>query len=471
MLARLLCLTMALTACQHAPVHAEVTPSAVPETITHADLLERIPQTAEQAVQSVVSISTTRTRSVSALPPMFNDPMFRHFFGDSYGAPRQRQEQGVGSGVIVRSDGIILTNAHVVEDADELEVTLKDGRTLTAAVVGTDSPSDVAVLRLEDPPSDLVPISMGDSSSLRLGEVVLAIGNPFGIGQTVTMGIVSATGRTNIGIEDYEDFIQTDAAINPGNSGGALVNTRGELVGINTAIYSRSGGYQGIGFAIPVDMAEDIMASLLENGRVERGWLGIAIQTVDEDLAEALELDQSRGVLVSDVTPDSPADSAGLRQGDVIVTLNGKEMTDASRLRNTVALAGAGEPFSMTVIRNGREKNLQGTLGEQKSAATKVIETTEELFGLQLSPLDDTARAELSVPDRVQSGMVVQQVEPDSQAARAGLKSGDVILEVNRQPIDSVAALKRAWKGTGERVPVRVWRSGAAIYLVLPRDG
>src|SRR5690606_31146613 len=293
----------------------------VPVTTTPNPVLGKaggaIADVAERALPSVVNISLTKVGRAGAPIPF---PVF-------FGPPQERIEQGMGSGVIVSADGTILTNNHVVADAKEIKVTTYDRREFDAKVIGTDPKSDLAVIQIQGAPAGLTPIQFGDSSKLRLGEVVLAIGNPFGVGQTVTMGIVSATGRSRMGIVDYEDFIQTDAAINPGNSGGALVNMRGELVGINTAILSRSGGYQGIGFAIPADMARPIMKSLLDNGKVERGWLGVSIQDLTPELARGLGIGTSRGVLVSGVIDGSPADKAGLERGDVVISLDGKAIT------------------------------------------------------------------------------------------------------------------------------------------------
>jgi len=300
------------------------------ETVVLADIAERV-------VPSVVNISSEKivrdTGSPPDFGPLFNDPFFRHFFGgplEPSSRPRARREHSLGSGVIVSDKGVVLTNNHVIENADEIRVGLADGREFEAEIVGRDPDSDLGVLKLKGDVKDLKVLAMGDVNSLRLGDIVLAVGNPFGVGQTLTMGIVSAKGRASVGIVQYEDFIQTDAAINPGNSGGALVNMRGELVGINTAILSRSGGYQGIGFAIPTNMARPIMDGILADGKVKRGWLGVAIQDVTPQLKDALGLTESSGVLISDVAADGPAAKAGLKRGDVIVSLDGQK-TDSSR--------------------------------------------------------------------------------------------------------------------------------------------
>ncbi|HEY6724241.1 MAG TPA: trypsin-like peptidase domain-containing protein [Polyangiaceae bacterium] len=311
---------------------------------------------AEAATQSVVSVSSTLARREPAAGP-FDDPRFRYF-----GSP-ERQARGLGSGVIVAKDGTVLTNSHVVDKASEIMVTLPDGREFKAEVRGSDPKSDLAVLKLQGDFGDLKPIEMGDSKRLRLGDVVLAIGNPFGLGQTVTMGIVSATSRAGMGIVDYEDFIQTDAAINPGNSGGAMVNMEGKLVGINTAILSRSGGYQGIGFAIPTAMAQPIMKSILEHGKVVRGWLGVGIQDIDADLQQALGLEERKGALVSALTAGGPAASAGLERGDVVVEFAGQPVASATAFRNRVAAAAPGSHQKLVVIRDGQRIQLEARLG------------------------------------------------------------------------------------------------------------
>jgi serine protease Do len=335
---------------------------------------------AERVVSSVVNISSEKvvreTGSAPSFGPLLNDPFFRHFFGPGLEAPqrqpREQREHSLGSGVVVTADGVILTNNHVIEHADKIRVALSDGREFDAKVVGTDPESDLGVLRLEQDDGkkveNLKPLAMGNSSQLRLGDVVLAVGDPFGVGQTVTMGIVSAKGRANVGIEQYEDFIQTDAAINPGNSGGALVNMRGELVGINTAIISRSGGYQGVGFAIPSNMAEPIMKSLLEDGTVKRGWLGVGIQDLTPELADALGIPKTKGVLVSQIESGSPAAKAGLQAKDVILKLNGQVMDSSAHLRNAVAAAGANAKVELQVLRDKEQKTITVVLDQKKSA-------------------------------------------------------------------------------------------------------
>jgi serine protease Do len=436
-----------------------------------------IADVAEKSVASVVNLSSEKVvRGPVGDPfgPFFGDPLFRHFFDEGFffpGIPRERRELSLGSGVVVREDGIVLTNHHVVERAEDIRVTLADGREYEAEILGTDPPTDLALLRLEGDTGRLEPLPFGDSDRLRLGDVVLAIGNPFGVGQTVTMGIVSAKGRSNMGIVDYEDFIQTDAAINPGNSGGALIDTEGKLVGINTAIITRSGGYQGIGFAIPSNMARSVMESLLDEGRVVRGWLGVVIQEITSDLAAALGLEGVQGVLVSDVAPDSPAARAGLERGDVILRFDGEPVDRTGQLRNRVAAAGEGAEVKLHVLRDDDELSIAASLGE---LPTEVVEPPEGAppagatpGGLALAPLDETARRHLRVPDHVEGGVVVRRISPRSPALRAGLRRGDVIREVDRQPVHSVAEFRQRYETAGDPVLLLVQRGTSVLFLPL----
>ncbi|MEL6543541.1 MAG: DegQ family serine endoprotease [Myxococcota bacterium] len=433
---------------------------------------------AENTVASVVNISTEKVVKRTQGRTPFEDPFFRQFFGDRFRqAPPERRERSLGSGVVVSDDGVILTNNHVVEGASEITVTLSDGRELEAKTLGTDPESDVGVLKLKEVPEDLKPLRFGNADSLRLGDIVLAVGNPFGVGQTVTMGIVSAKGRANVGIVDYEDFIQTDAAINPGNSGGALVNTRGELVGINTAILSRSGGYQGIGFAIPSNMARTIMRSLIDKGRVSRGFLGISIQNVDANLSEALGLEpNTRGVLVGGVSEDSPAQDGGMKRGDVIVSVDGEAVGSTGELRNTVALAGAENTVEIEVIRDGKKKTLSIRLGARPGDGETVAQgdgqsdaqNEAEAAGVRVTTLDDRLRERFRLPADVE-GVVVVEVERGSRAARAGLRPGDVIREVNRSAVTTPNALREALASKKKgAVSVLVQRGELTQFLALP---
>jgi serine protease Do len=373
-------------------------------------------------------------------------------------------------------DGVIVTNNHVVADADEVKATTHDDREFSVEVVGTDPKSDLAVLRLLGDTSGLRPIEMGDSSRLRLGDVVLAIGNPFGVGQTVTMGIVSAKGRADVGIIDYEDFIQTDAAINPGNSGGALVDMEGRLVGIPTAILSRSGGYQGIGFAIPTNMARPIVDSLLRHGKVARGWLGVAIQDINQDLAKALGLPSTTGVLISDVTPGSPAAKAGLKRGDVVLRVDGKTVETTGRLRNLIATSGASAKVSLEVLREGKTQTLQVALGErpeseqgQPPSRARPGHGSTTLDGLTLETLNPQNRAKYGISRDLTHGVIIIGVRAGSSAERAGLRPGDVVLEVDRKKVTGLRRFTQLWRAAQGKTLLWIHRRGMTRYVVVDR--
>ncbi len=443
---------------------------------TAADPEGTLQAVAERAVRSVVNISSTKVaepEDEEEALPFQNDPFFRHFFGpDSFpDIPRDRRERSLGSGVIVTSDGVVLTNHHVVEGADEIRVTLPDGDELDAELVGADPHSDVAVLRLKDA-SGLQAISFGDSDKLRLADTVLAIGNPFGVGQTVTMGIVSAIGRANVGIADYEDFIQTDAAINPGNSGGALMNSNGELVGINTAIVSRSGGYQGVGFAIPSNMARTIMNDLIAHGRVVRGWLGVAIQNVDRDMAKALRMQQKGGVVVAGVSEDGPAASADIKPGDVIVRFDGHPVDSTGRLRNLVAGKGVGAKVTLDIVRDGKERKVTlelAELPEDERTPARTSGGRQALGGLEVAALNSRSRKSFEIPDDVRGGVVVTDVAAGSSAEREGIEPGDVILQADRKPVETPAGFAEIFRQAGDRVLLLVWRRGDTLFIVLKK--
>lgn len=391
-----------------------------------------------------------------------------HFFDDTADESHRRgpiqREKSLGSGVIVGSDGVILTNSHVVEHGDEIRVALQDGRELEAELVGADPASDIAVLRVNAKGLPAIPIA--DSSKIRIGDLVLAIGNPFGLGQTVTLGIISAVGRANMGILDYEDFIQTDAAINPGNSGGALVDMQGRLVGINTAIVSRTGGYQGVGFAIPSNLAVQVKTAILEHGKVTRGYLGVTLQNLTEDLARSLGISTNHGVVVTDVSPGSPAAAAGLERGDVIVAIDGTPVQTSAQLRTAIALAGKGARIQLQIERDRKRSLVNVTLGELQARAEAQKVEGGLLGGLTVQPLDPATRARLRVPDQIE-GVVITELDPDSVAAGIGLREGDVIVEANRKPTPDVEAFREATRESTDRLLLLVYREGALLYVAL----
>jgi serine protease Do len=382
--------------------------------------------------------------------------------------PRGHRGGGQGSGVIVSPEGYILTNNHVIDQAREVTVTLPDKREYKGKIVGTDPKTDLAVVKIEG--QNLPTVAWGDASKLQVGEYVLAVGNPFGLNSTVTLGIVSALGRGRMGITQYEDFIQTDAAINPGNSGGALVNTKGELVGINTAIFSQTGGYQGVGFAVPTSMSKPIYESLIKNGKVVRGYLGIGIQDLNQDLAKSFGLKDAKGALVSDVKEDSPADQAGLKQGDVLMSYQRTPVEDAVALQRMVTRTVVGTKVPVKVVREGHEKELTVTIGEQpdntKTAKTETGEKDYAFAGVAVQDLDRDTAKELGIKGKTH-GVVVTSVEPDSGAEKAGLMPGDVIREINRQPVKSVKDFEKVSSAVkkGENVLILVNRRGASLFI------
>lgn len=438
----------------------------------HAQALSQglsIADVAEQVTPSVVSVFSEKEIKV---PDMMRGPFFFRFFG-----PGQQQgpngeipkQKGLGSGVIIDSDGIILTNNHVVEGADSVRVGFNDGQDFEAEVIGTDPKSDIAVIKIKK--KGLPAIHIADSSKSRVGDLVLAIGNPFGLTHSVTMGIISATGRADMGIAAYEDFIQTDAAINPGNSGGALVNMKGELVGINTAIATRSGGSQGIGFAIPSNMAMAVQKAIRTHGRVIRGWLGVAIQELNSELAESMKLKRHQGVLVADVEEDSPAEKGGVKRGDVILSVDGHKTTRPGVLRNMIAVKGKGTKIALKVLRDGKKRDLKVVLGELPEKVAKNDRgeiKQEQLAGLHISRLDKNERRRLQIPRRIK-GVLVSSIDPGSPAQRYGLQSGDVIVEVNRRPTPSIKSFNKAMRIGKNRLLLLIYRDGHTIFLAVRR--
>lgn len=402
----------------------------------------------------------------------FGDEFFRRFFGEPPGQdnPRQapkRRAQGQGSGFIITADGYIMTNNHVVGEADKVTVKLLDGREFEAEIVGTDPPTDVALIKI-DAEEELPYLSLGNSDRLEVGDWVLAFGNPFGLSHTLTAGIVSAKGRTGIGLTDYENFIQTDAAINPGNSGGPLVNLDGEVVGMNTAIFSRSGGYMGIGFAIPIKMAQNIRQQLVESGGVTRGRLGVYIQDLTKELAESFDIDQRQGILIAQVMEDSPAARDGLRQGDIILEIDGDEVTNVGTFRNRVSLTAPGTEVELLILREGEKEEMLVTIGalETDDQGRPVSSGKLPELGMNLQKLTPELAEQFDYEDV--SGVLVTDVEPGSIAAEAGIRRGSLIQEVNRQEVTDPAEIKELLSNSGRDTVLLLVRQGdTSRYLAL----
>ncbi len=448
-------------------------PTPAPAALnSYADVVSRV-------APAVVTVRSERRVRAPEQFPFMDDPVFRQFFGDRF---RNRQEQSqqqfqrsLGSGVIVSADGFILTNHHVIDGAEDIRVELDDNRTLPAKVVGSDAPSDLAVLKIEA--NNLPVLPLGDSDKVRVGDVVLAVGNPLGVGQTVTMGIISAKGRqTGLSDGSFEDFLQTDAPINQGNSGGPLANTSGELVGINSQIISTSGGNIGIGFAVPANMAKSVMGQLRKTGKVSRGLLGVTVQNVTSDLAASLGLSEARGALVNSVQPGGPAERAGLRRGDVIVGFDGTPVTDSNSLRNRVASTQPGAEVTLTLTRDNREQQVKVTLGELPSGRSNTDteggggRSDTGKLGIGVAPLTPELASRLGLPGDAQ-GLVVTDVDPVGPAADAGVQEGDLIVEANRQPVRSVDDLQAAVQQEGSRpLLLLINRRGDSLFLtVRPR--
>ena len=457
-----------------------------------AEMAPGFPEVAKAVRPAVVNITPAKTVVRDRGKREGGDPMDRmeeffgfprKFFGPRGHGPSERgpldrgpsergpHGGGMGSGVIVSQDGHIITNNHVVGEAKEVQVMLPDKREFTGKVVGIDPKTDLAVVKIDG--RDLPSVQWGDSSKLQVGEYVLAVGNPFGLNSTVTLGIVSALGRGRMGITQYEDFIQTDAAINPGNSGGALVNTKGELIGINTAIFSQSGGYQGVGFAVPTSMAKPVFESLMKTGKVVRGYLGVAIQDLTPDLAKNFGMKESKGALISDVNSDSPAEQSGLKQGDVILEFQGAPVEDPAALQRLVTRTPVGSKATVKVLRDGHEKDVTVTIGEQPDTVkmAKVEGEKDEhaaLGGVEVQTLDRKTAHDLGLSEKTK-GVVVTNIEPDSWAEQAGLTEGDVIQAINRQEIKSVKDYEKVMASLKKDQPVLLLinRRGASLFMTV----
>jgi len=464
----------------------KVDPKPLPQV---AGTLTTFAPVVEKVAPNVVTIATSKMvkRGAQQQNPMFNDPMFRRFFGipdapngqeddeaPGKGGRKRKQTMGLGSGVIVSPDGHIITNNHVIDGADEILVKVgNEKHEYTAKKIGTDPSTDLAILKIE-PLKKLQGITFADSDKIRVGDLAIAVGNPFGLTQSVTMGIVSATGRGGTGITDFENFIQTDASINPGNSGGALVDTEGRLIGINTAIFSRTGGNQGIGFAVPANLARTVMEGLIKNGKVSRGFLGIALQPLSDELAKMFKIEENAGALVASVSEKSPAEKAGVKEGDIVVEVSGQKVEGPRELQLLVAAIAPGTKVDVKLVRDGQEKLVTVELGERPNAGLTAANTPEKaddpdvLDGVTVAEIDAEARKKFDLPDTVK-GVIITAVDPDSASAEAGLKIGDVIHEINREPINSSKqAVELSEKVKKEKkVLLRVSTKGSSRFVVV----
>jgi serine protease Do len=451
------------------PMYVSTSSPVLSKDVTFENGFQSIVEKVSPAVVNIASSKIVRTPQ-NQLTPFFSDPFFQQFFGTVPRTPQKKLESSLGSGVIVSSDGYVLTNNHVVSGATGIDVSLADKRSFKATIVGTDPMTDIAIIKLDA--KDLPVLVLGNSDSINVGNFVLAVGNPFGLSGTITMGIVSAKGRGNLGIEGYENFIQTDAAVNPGNSGGALVNVHGELIGINTAIYAgRSGGNQGIGFAVPINMARQVMDQILKKGKVVRGYLGAWIQTVTPKIAKSFNLSKPQGVLLSDVSSDSPAARAGLIKGDIVLQINGQPVNDPNELQLKIAMTPPGSNVQLKIFRSGSEKTIAVELGElpvKGEQAQRQEENTDSSWqGFSVENLTPDIARQLRLPGNTR-GVVVTDVEPGSAAEAANIQRGDVILQVNRQPIGNVDDLNRILNRLKDQdAQLLINRAGHTTYVIL----
>lgn len=443
-------------------VHANTTDKDTSEILTKFG--EAMAKVAERVKPAVVNISTSRTVKTER-HPFLDDPLFRRFFGEP--GPQKRRVTNLGSGVIATSDGYILTNNHVIEGADDIIVRLAGGKEYKGKPIGMDPRTDIAVIKIDE--TALPTVAWGDSDKIRVGEVVLAVGNPYGLNQTITMGIISALGRSGIGITDYEDFIQTDAAINPGNSGGAMVNIRGEIIGINTAIFSTTGGYQGIGFAIPSNMAKHVMDSIINQGKVVRGYLGVTIQKLTPELAKQFNLKDELGVLLVEIVEGGPADKGGLKRGDVITEYDGKKIDAPHHFRNMVAATKPGKTVEIKIIRNGKLLTTKVAIGELPVEPQVVASAQFEnvLRGVSVQELTEDILRKFGITKKIK-GVAVNNVEEKSPAAGVLMK-GDIIVEINRKPIPSVNEYNNIVSKIekNQDTLLLIVRGGAFLYITI----
>jgi serine protease Do len=458
-------------AADHPPLKLDVDTAPIDRD---AELRVSYASIVRKASPTIVYVKSSK-KVRNEMPQFFNDPMFHHFFGvpGQGGIPQNRLEQSLGSGIIVSPDGYVITNDHVVDGADDIQVSFgKPEKEFKAAIIGRDKEADIAVLKIDA--TDLPAATLGDSEQLQVGDTVLAIGNPFGVGLTVTHGIVSALGRNNLNIESFEDFIQTDAPINPGNSGGALLDSKGRVVGINTAIVSGNGGSNGIGFAIPINLVRSVVDQLVRNGKVARGFMGVGLEEIKPDLAE--QFGTTHGALVTDVNPDTPAEKAGLKSGDVITKLDGKPVDDPASLRLAVSEMAPGTSINLEYLRDGKSSTVTLKLADRSSSSLAQndrngAEGKNEgvLNGVTVGDITPEIREQLGIPPGSNiRGAVITDVDPDSASAKQGLSKGDIVMDLNRRPVHNAdEAVKLSDEIKGPKVLVRVWRGGSSRYIVV----
>ncbi len=446
---------------------AQLQPRRVPAS--RADAQASYAPVVQRAAPAVVNVYAQKVVQQQWRSPFADDPFFRRFFGGQFGAPRERVENSLGSGVIVREDGVIVTNHHVVEGADQLQVVLADRREFPARVIVADPRTDIAVLRIDTGGERLSTLRFANTAQALVGDQVLAIGNPFGVGQTVTGGIISALARTDVGISDFASFIQTDAAINPGNSGGALVDMNGDLVGVNTAIFSRSGASAGVGFAVPSEMVRRVVESALAEGRVVRAWTGARGQTVDGEMARTLGLSRPGGVLIAELFPGGPFERAGLRRGDVVIGLGGQEIVDQNGLRFQAATKRPGEETEIVFLRQGQRQSVRARLAappDTPARSETTLQGRHSFDGVRVATLNPALAEELGV-DPMARGVVVLAVDRAREGARAGFRPGDIVLQVEGEAVSTSADLVRLVRGAGRQGEVTLAREGRQLNAML----
>lgn len=435
---------------------------------------EQFIKVADKVMDSVVNISTEKTIKSKYTDPfqdMFNDPFFGRYFGQQ-GTEKEYTQKAtsLGSGFVITQDGYIMTNYHVVSEADKIDVKFSDKEVYKAKLIGADPETDIAILKIDGGNNKFQPVDFGDSDNLKIGQWAIAIGNPFGLNNTMTVGIVSAKGRSGMGIETYEDFIQTDASINPGNSGGPLVDIDGKVIGVNTAILSQSGGNMGIGFAIPVNMAKSIKDMLIKDGKVTRGYLGIMMQPVDKNIAQKFNLKRSSGVLITNVVPGSPAESAGLKRGDIIIDADGKKISEMGEIINSISNSMPGKEMTFTVVRDGKETKIKAKLAKKEENSVDNNAVEGSILGMKIRNIDDTVKQKFNLP-KDKKGVIVLEVAYGSSAYLAGIRAGDVVVAVEKNEVSSVGEVNKILSQIPSGQDILLFVEGKNLrYVILTKE-